>query len=151
MDADSMERSTISVKQILMLPKLFVILTVIFAMWIVIVLGGPIFGVFEPNWTGISPSLWMILISILIGAFIVIDIVLYATPKFFSQSEEMEKSINLVEFPEVEQRDGKQVYEFTYPVGSKGGVFSKTYVKINEGAIVRIRNQMINKEEIWND
>jgi hypothetical protein len=151
MDADTMERPTISVKQLLILPKLFVILTVVFIMWIVIVLGGPMFGVFEPNWTGISPSVWMILISVLLVAFIIIDIVLYATPRFFSESKEMKTATGLVEFPEVEQRAGKQVYDFTYPAGSKGGVFSKTYVKISEQAIVRIRNQMIRKEEIWKE
>ena len=145
-----MVRSTISVKQLLMLPKLFLILTVVFIMWIMIVLGGPFFGVFEPNWTGISASLWMILISIILSTFIIIDIVLYATPKFFSYPQDKEASIGLVEFPEIEQRAGKQVYEFTYPVGSRGGVFSKTYVKISEQAIIRIRNQMIKKEEIWN-
>ena len=139
----------LSTKQLLMLPKLFLIITVIFIMLIIIILGVPFFGEFEPDWAGLSPSLWLTMISILIGMFIVIDIILYATPRFFTIQTINESEELLVEFPEVEQRDGKQVYDYTYPVGAKGGIFSKTYIKIGEDALVRIRNQMITKEEIW--
>ena len=139
-----------SMKKYIVLPKLFLILTVIFIMWIVVLLSGPLFGVFDPHWTGLSPSLWMILISILIAVFIIIDIILYATPHFFISGSYYDLSYDPVEFPEIEQRNGKQVYEYTYPVGAKGGVFSKTYIQIDDQTVVRVRNQMISKEKIWN-
>jgi hypothetical protein len=120
-------------------------------MLIIIILGVPLFGEIEPDWAGLSPSLWLIMISILIGIFIIIDIILYATPRFFINTTINDSDPLLVEFPEVEQRNGKQVYDFTYPASAKGGVFSKTYVKIGEEALVRIRNQMIKKEEIWKE
>ena len=103
----------------------------------------------DPDWTGISPSLWLILISILIGAFIVIDIILYITPQFFVKDPISTQQMNLVEFPEIEERHGKKVYEYTYPVGSKGGIFSKTYIQIGEYTLLRIRNQILQKEQIW--
>jgi hypothetical protein len=89
------------------------------------------------------------MISVFIGIFIIIDIILYATPSFYSDDSSVHEMFEPVEFPEVEKRKGKQVHEFTYPVGSEGGVFSKTYVLIDNENIIRIRNQMIKKEDVW--
>ena len=137
------------INSLILLPKLFLILTVIFIMWIVILLSGPLFGVLEPDWAGISSSIWMIIISGLIGIFIVIDIVLYATP-MITKNQSMFSQTPTVEFPEIEKRNGKTVYEYTYPSGKLGGVFSKTYITIDDETIIRVRNQMISKEQLWN-
>ncbi len=147
MGAINTKQSKFKIKDLLLLPKLFLVITVVLIMWVVIVLSGPMFGVFEPDWAGLSPSLWLLMVSIFIGIFIVIDIILYATPRFFVDQSKLEFST--VELPEIENRNGKQVHEFTYPVGVKGGVFSKTYVQIEQNKILRIRNLMIKKEEIW--
>jgi hypothetical protein len=146
---DNNNQSKNWMKHILLLPKLFLIITVVLVMWIIIILSGPLVGVLETNWAGLSPSLWMISISIFIGVFIIIDIILYATPYFFITQSSNLVSMDPVEFPEVEYRKGKQVYEFTYPVGSKGGIFSKTYILIDNNNILRIRNQMIKNEDAW--
>ena len=147
MGASNTRQSRFKLKDLLLLPKLFLVITVVLIMWIVIVLSGPLFGVFEPDWAGLSPSLWLMMVSILIGVFIVIDIILYATPHFFVDQTILD--FKSVELSEIENRNGKQVHEFTYPVGLKGGVFSKTYVQIEQNKILRIRNLMIKKEEIW--
>lgn len=144
---DSKKQSSKGDNIFILLPKLFLILTIVFIMWVIILVSGPLVGVLDPDWTGISASFWLLLISVLIGAFIVIDIVLYASPVL--KQEAIASSGKYLEFPEVEHKKGKQVFEFTYPSGSKGGVFSKTYVSIDDGSVVRIRNQMIKKEEIW--
>jgi len=147
MGANNTKQSKFKIKDLLLLPKLFLVITVVLIMWIVIVLSGPMFGVFEPDWTGLSPSLWLLMVSIFIGIFIVIDIILYATPRFFVDQSVVE--FGTVESPEIENRNGKQVHEFTFPVGVKGGVFSKTYVQIEQNKILRIRNLMIKKEDVW--
>jgi len=147
MGAINTKQSKFKIKDLLLLPKLFLVITVVLIMWVVIVLSGPMFGVFEPDWAGLSPSLWLLMVSIFIGIFIVIDIILYATPRFFVDQSKLEFST--VELPEIENRNGKQVHEFTYPVGVKGGLLSKTYFKIKQNKIFRIRNLMIKKEEIW--
>jgi len=147
MGANNTKQSKFKIKDLLLLPKLFLVITVVLIMWIVIVLSGPMFGVFEPDWAGLSPSLWLLMVSVFIGIFIVIDIILYATPRFFVDQSIVE--FGTVELPEIENRNGKQVHEFTFPVGVKGGVFSKTYVQIEQNKILRIRNLMIKKEDIW--
>ncbi len=134
-------------RTLILLPKLFLILTVVFIMWIVILISGPLFGVLDPDWAGLSSSLWVLLISVLIGAFIVIDIILYATP-IINKEEILISSMQPVEFPEIEKRNGKTVYEYTHPSGTHGGVFSKTYLQIDDQTVIRIRNQMIKKEQL---
>jgi hypothetical protein len=46
-------------------------------------------------------------------------------------------------------RDGKPVFQFTYPIDAKGGIFSKTYLQIDDGFVLRIRSQMFTAEELW--
>lgn len=46
---------------------------------------------------------------------------------------------------------GKKLHVYTLPEGSKGGVFSKTYVKIDEENILTLRYQMIMPEELWGE
>ena len=145
---DSTQSSSNIFHSLILLPKLFLIITVIFIMWIVILISGPLFGVLDPDWAGLSSSLWVLLISVLIGAFIVIDIILYATP-MINKNETMFSPVQTVEFPEIEKRDGKTVYDYTYPGSTQGGVFSKTYVQVDDQTVIRIRNQMITKEQLW--
>ena len=50
-----------------------------------------------------------------------------------------------------EYLDGKKVYEYTFPKNNRGGVYSKTYVKIDDSFLLRVRNQMISAEILWPD
>jgi hypothetical protein len=45
--------------------------------------------------------------------------------------------------------EGKKIHVYTIPEGSKGGIYSKTYIKIDEENILNLRYQMIRPEEIW--
>ena len=114
-------------------------------MWIVIVLSGVSVLDFDPDWAGLSLSMWLLVISGLFGAFIIIDIFMYVSPSLFVKG-------TLQEFAEestTEYLDGMKVYEYTHPKDKKGGIFSKTYIKINDGTLIRVRNQMIPAESLW--
>ena len=131
---------------LLILPKLFLIISIVLLMWIVIVLSGVSVLELDPDWAGLSLGSWLLVISILFGAFIIIDILMYLSPKLFTKQ-------NIQEFttPDSsnEYLDGKKVYEYTFPNNEKGGIFSKTYVKIDDNSLLRIRNQMIPAESLW--
>lgn len=128
-----------------MLPKLFLILTIIFLLWIIIVITAPMILDVSPTWTGISASFWIIMISILIGVFIVVDILLYAYP-----TKDIAQKVDSIIKPKIEMMKGKRVYEYTFPEDTKGGMFSKTYVKLDDNSIIRIRYQMLTAENLWN-
>ena len=42
-------------------------------------------------------------------------------------------------------------FAITYPKGIEGGVFSKTYVELDNHNIVRLRALMIHPGELWSD
>lgn len=134
----------------IILPKLFLILAVVFSMWIVLVLSGQMFLDYSSTWTGLSLSFWLILISVLFGAFIVIDIVIYAHPTLLTEMSSSVSSFTTSSTP-FEMKEGKRVYEYTAPKDAKGGLFSKTYVPIDEETVIRIRHQMVSAPILWDD
>lgn len=135
-----------TVNILFLLPKLFLIISIILLMWIVIVLSGVSVLELDPDWAGLSLSSWLLVISVLFGAFIVIDIFMYVSPSLFTKE-------NIKEFIDAEDSDeyldGKKVYEYTYPKHTKGGIFSKTYIKIDDNTLLRVRNQMIQAKDLW--
>ena len=114
-------------------------------MWIVIVLSAVSLLDFDPDWTGLSLSLWLLVISVLFGIFIIIDILMYSSPSLFVKGDIQEFSANLSD----EYLDGMKVFQYTFPKNRTGGIFSKTYVKIDGSNLLRIRNQMITAESLW--
>lgn len=132
----------------ILLPKLFLILTIVFLMWIFIVATGALILDLSPTWTGLSLGMWAILISILVAAFIIIDVLFLLKPELAGMKESSTVQLNQQHL--LEYREGKRVYEFTYPPDGKGGIFSKTYLEIDD-IILRVRNQMFTAEELWDN
>lgn len=131
----------------ILLPKLFLILAVIFSMWIILVLSGQMLLEYDDAWTGVTLSFWLILISVLFGAFIIIDILIYAKPTyFFTAHTPMEQTAITTPF---ELKHGKHVYDYTLPKDVKGGLFSKTYIPIDETTVIRVRHQIIADTKLW--
>ena len=54
-----------------------------------------------------------------------------------------------MEKPKPEYIDGKIVVDITFPRGTDGGVYSKTYIEIDESSILRLKNLMIPPNELW--
>lgn len=131
----------------ILLPKLFLILAVVFSMWIVLVLSGQLFLQYDHAWTGLPLSFWLVLISLLFGVFIIIDIFIYAKPTFFFTTT------TSIEQPQIttpfEVKHGKQIYEYTSPKKAKGGLFSKTYIPIDDTTVIRVRHQIISENKLW--
>jgi preprotein translocase subunit YajC len=48
-----------------------------------------------------------------------------------------------------ENVDGKKVIAFTNPEDAQGGIFSKTYIKIDDTYVLRLRELMIPPEDLW--
>jgi hypothetical protein len=133
----------------ILLPKLFIIIIVLLLMWLVVVGSASMILEFDPLWTGISVGNWALVISALIGVFIVLDIVLYVKSEGPTTTFEVFQPITQSTEPEF--KDGKRVYIFTYPVESKGGIYSKTYLEVDATHILRIRNQMFSSEDLWQE
>ncbi len=48
-----------------------------------------------------------------------------------------------------EMKEGKRVYDFTVPKDVKGGLFSKTYIALDEETVLRVRHQIVPSKTLW--
>ncbi|HHE65661.1 MAG TPA: hypothetical protein ENL09_06530 [Bacteroidetes bacterium] len=82
-----------------------------------------------------------LLIGIIIYAiFIVIILSLYASYRSAKKKVVESKALGNGEKP---------LYVYTCPEGARGGIFSRTIIKIDNNAEVNIRYQMVKPEELW--
>jgi hypothetical protein len=118
------------------------ILGIIFILWAFIVTLGIYIWNYSSNWALISFENWIIVVSVIIVIFVLIEIAFYS--RFSSLNER-----KILEKKPVEFINGKRVFIYTYPKGTVGGIFSKTYIDIDEQNILRLRTLMIPPGEIW--
>jgi len=123
--------------------KLFFILMILIIILVVIVYSGiAVFGQ-GYNWALITLQGWLIVATVIIGIFIFLEIIFYI--HFTSLRD---KRIDF-EKPKPEFIEGKRVYIYTHPNGVEGGIFSKTYIQIDNHNVLRLRTLVIPPEELW--
>ena len=122
--------------------KLLLLITIIFIICISMVFIGITLGSAH-NWALFGIDTWIIAIIAIFGFFIILELIFYF--HFYSVRN---KAIELQK-PKKEFIDGKRVYVFTYPKGKEGGIFSKTYIEIDNDNILRLRSLMIPPEDLW--
>ena len=123
--------------------KLFIYIIILLIILLSIVLLGVYILGYGYNWALLSLDAWIILICFLCVIFILLEIFFY-----FHLSSKIKKRIEL-EKPKPEFIEGKKVFDYTYPEGVEGGVFSKTYIEIDKNNILRIRSLIIPPDELW--
>jgi len=123
--------------------KIFLVISILCILWIIIVIIGIYSLEMNHNWAVLTLNNWVLFVSILIGIFIILNLFFYYH-YFFSIGK-------IIEFEESEEEflHGKHIFIYTYPSDSKGGIFSKTYIQIDETSVLRLRNLMIPPDDLW--
>ena len=130
-------------KRYTILSILFLLLGIILFSWVVMVYSGILFLGYDHNWAVLNLEEWVIVASIMIAIFIIIQLILY---KRFSVAQYKTKAADK---PDRDFIDDKRVINYTYPKGMEGGIFSKTYLHIDDKTILRLRTLMIPPEDLW--
>ena len=130
-------------KRYTILSILFLLLGIILFLLVVMVYSGILFLGYDHNWAVLNLEEWVTVASIMIAIFIIIQLILY---KRFSVAQYKTKAADK---PDRDFIDDKRVINYTYPKGMEGGIFSKTYVNIDEKTILRLRTLMIPPEDLW--
>jgi len=125
------------------LSKIFLILGLLLVLWVVIVFIGARVLNYGYDWALLSVRNWILLVSIIIVVFILLIVIFSA--HFYT----VKKKLSSVKKPKVEYVAGKKVHVFTFPQGVEGGIFSKTYVEIDDENILRVRTLMLPPEKLW--
>lgn len=118
------------------------ILGIIFILWAFIVFLGIYIWNYSNDWALISFENWIIVVSAIIVIFILIEIA------FYSRFSSLKRRKTLDKKP-AEFINGKKVLIYTHPKGIEGGIFSKTYIEIDERNVLRLRTLMIPPGELW--
>jgi len=123
--------------------KLFLILGIILVIWAIVVFVGAKILDFGYDWAGLSVSSWILGIAVILIVFIVIELIVFL--HYYSVKNKRVE----VEKPKEEFISGRKVHAFTFPMGMEGGIFSKTYIEVDEDNILRLRTLMIPPEDLW--
>ena len=126
------------------LSKLFLVLGILLVLWVVIVFIGARILDYGYDWALLSVENWVLLTSIIIIIFILLIVI------FFAHYYSIKRKLSSVKAPKVEFVSGKKVHVFTFPQGTEGGIFSKTYIEIDDENILRVRTLMITPDNLWN-
>ena len=123
--------------------KLFLVITFLLLIGILVVSLGISYFELGYNWAWLSLDGWNILASVFFVVFIFFVLI------FYYHFSSLRNKIIELEKPKPEFIDGKKVHVFTFPDGKEGGLFSKTYIEIDEHNVLRLRTLMIPPEEVW--
>jgi hypothetical protein len=123
--------------------KFLFLITIIFCLWIAITIMGVYFLQLGNKWAAFTIEQWILsgifLVSVVIGLEIVF-LLYFALSKKRHLQPEPEKEVFV---------QGKKVHNFTLPIDAKGGIFSKTYILIDENSVLNLRYQMIPPHDLW--
>ncbi len=132
-------------QRLLKATKFFFLITILYSLWIAIVIMGVYYLELGNRWALLSMEQWILtaiaLISIAIGLELVLLLQYILSKRRTHEPVEPKKQKEYIQ--------GKQVHSFTIPFDAKGGIFSKTYILIDEERVLNIRYQMIPPNDLW--
>ena len=126
----------------LKLSKIILLLVIIYSIWIGIIVIGVYFIGSGNRWAIFSLDQWIISSVVLFSIFVVLEI-LFFIHYFIVKKKRIES-----EKPKTLFFKGKKLHIFTLPLGSKGGIYSKTFIDIDNDNILNLRYQMIPPNEM---
>jgi hypothetical protein len=131
------------IKTYLIISKIFALISFLFLLLVITIAIGTISLDMEPNWAALTFEYWAIIWCVLTGIFIFIDTFLYIKIRhkgeiIIEQKEEKEEILH-----------GKKIVVYTHPENAEGGIFSKTYIPIDENSVLRLRELIVNAKELW--
>ena len=121
----------------LKISKIIVLLAVIYLIWTVFNIISVYFLEFGNKWSALTMDQW-ILSSIIFFSICIGLVLLFVLHHYIIKKRRIES-----EKPKPVLYKGKRLYTYTLPDRPKGGIFSKTFVKIDDGTTLVLRFQMI--------
>jgi membrane protein YdbS with pleckstrin-like domain len=124
--------------------KLLFLFVILYSLWIALVIMGVYFLELGIKWAVFTIEQWILSAIVLVSVVIVLEIIFFLhnalRRKKLVQAEQPQQSVYL---------HGKQVNSYTIPPGARGGIFSKTFIMIDETRVLNLRYQMIPPNELW--
>jgi len=127
----------------LMISKIFALISFLFLLIVITIAIGTISLDMEPNWAVLNVESWAIIWCVLTAIFIFVDIFLYIKIRkkgeiITEQKQQREEILH-----------GKKIVIYTHPENAEGGIFSKTYIPIDENSVLRLRELIVTAKDLW--
>jgi hypothetical protein len=131
-------------QRLLTTSKFLFLFIVIYIIWIALLITSVYFLKLGDKWAILTVEQWIwsaiVLISIAIGIEIIL-LIYYILSKKKQIQPEKQKDLGFLQ--------GRQVHNYTIPFNAKGGIFSKTFIIIDEKHILNLRYQMVPPYDLW--
>ncbi len=134
-------------QRLLKTTKFFFLFAVLYCLWIVILIMGVYFLELGNKWAVLTMEQWILSAIALISIAIGLEVVLLL--QYMLSRRKRLEPLKPKKQKQKEYIQGKQVHSYTIPLDSKGGIFSKTYVLIDEDRVLNLRYQMIPPNDLW--
>jgi hypothetical protein len=132
-------------KRYLRISKLILLFAVIYSLWIAIVIIGTFQLALGVSWAAFTLEQWILSAIALFVIFIIIEVVFFIRLSLKKpRKRETKKVTTAAQFIK-----GKHVHTFTIPFDAKGGIFSKTYIIIDDRSVLNLRYQITPPNELW--
>jgi hypothetical protein len=126
----------------LKLSKIFLIIVIFYTVWIAFIISSVYFLGMGNKWAYLTMDQWVISSIVLFSFFIILEILLFLNYLLVKRKRiEAEK-------PKPAEFKGRKLHSFTIPIDSKGGIYSKTFIQIDENNILNLRYQMISPSDL---
>ncbi|MBN2603019.1 MAG: hypothetical protein JXA91_02670 [Candidatus Thermoplasmatota archaeon] len=127
----------------LMLSKIFALISFLILFIVIIIAIGTIALGLDPNWAILTFESWAIIWCVLTAVFIFVDIFLYIKIRHKGEiiTERKQQKEEILH--------GKKIFVYTHPENAEGGIFSKTYIPIDENSVLRLRELIVTAKELW--
>jgi len=129
----------------LKLSKIILLIVSIYTVWIIFIIFSVYFLGLGNKWAYLTMDQWIVSSIVLFSIFVILEILLFFHYLFVKKRRiEGQK-------PKPSVFKGRKLHIFSLPLNSKGGIYSKTYIQIDEDNILNLRYQMIPPSEISNE
>lgn len=119
---------------------LFVLL---YCIWVLFVIISIYYFGMGYRWSLLSMDEWIYSGCAVIGFFFVVELVIYLHYRSRTKTYKKEEKTPAFSF------QGKPTHIFTYPLNTKGGMFSKTYIPLDNNTLLLVRAQILSPQELW--
>lgn len=130
------------VKQYSFLMKLALVILILYTLWVAVIIVSIYYLNLGYRWSILSMEEWFIVGCVLFAFIIILEVICITRVAPSRKKEEASKKL-MVEKKVVE---GKNIWVYTHPEGVKGGVFSKTYVPVDDENYLELRIQIKNQD-----
>jgi hypothetical protein len=131
-------------QRLLKVSKLFFLFTIIYSLWIALIIIGTYLLQLGSKWAALSLEQWILSAIALISVIIALEVILFLQYILLRKKQLQPETQKQPMFMQ-----GKHVHSFTIPLDAKGGIFSKTYIVIDESRVINLRYQMIPPNDLW--